>query len=362
MNFYSNDPIRVAFLGMGWVARKVWLPILMSHQGFLPYLCCDPPNQKAVRQVHALYPSIEMAGSQEEIIQSRPDLVWITTPNSLHAPQAISFLEKNISVFVEKPVCIKTTESIALKTTVDANDAFLFPSRASLLRRDIQILKEQIQRDAVGQIRLLEVSWVRGKGIPSPGSWFTRKITAGGGVGLDLGWHMLDVGLGLLDYPRTRNAMAFAFHDHIESTDNHQADWHGGQGTNVFEPADVEDNLWALVQTENGQGIQLRVAWASDESEDKTCISIHGTKGKLELMTTFGFSPYRVQRPQLRLKQRGKETTIRIPKEPLGTEYHRQVTAIHHHIMKKKIKNAPLIGISEIVQCIDAIYDSLSRS
>ena len=342
------------------MARKVWLPILMSHEGFLPYLCCDPPNPAATQTVQALYPRVEVAASQEEVVGTHPDLVWITTPNTLHASQAIYFLEKNISVFIEKPVCITPSESAGLSAAVQNGDAYLFPSRASLMRQDIQILKDQIRQGAVGQIRFLEISWVRGKGIPSPGSWFTRKATAGGGVGLDLGWHMLDVGLGLLEYPRTRKAMAFAFNDHLTHTTAPQADWHGNQATCASAPSDVEDTLWATAETENGQGIQLRVAWASDESLDRTCISVHGIQGKLELTTTFGFSPYRDRQPRLILKQRGKETAISIPKEPLGTEYHRQVSTIHRHILAKGGKQSPLVGIDAIVNCIGAIYDRLS--
>ena len=359
MNKKPKNPIRVAFLGMGWVARKVWLPILLSHNGFLPYLCCDPPNQDTVELVHSLYPAIDIAGTPEEIISSRPDLVWITTPNNLHSSQAIFFLERNISVFVEKPVCIKPTELAALAAAVQVSDACLFPSQASLMRHDVQMLIDQIRQGAVGKIRLLEISWVRGKGIPTPGSWFTRKRTAGGGVGFDLGWHMLDVGLGLLDYPQTRNSMAFAFHDHIGNSDHHQADWHRGQGAISFVSPDVEDSLWAMVETEIGQGIHLHVAWVSDESLDKTSISVYGTKGKLELITTFGFSPHRIQLPYLVLKQSGAEKTIRIPREPLGTEYHRQVSAIHRFMLEKSSQTTSFIGISAVFNCISSIYDSL---
>ena len=64
-----------------------------------------------------------------------------------------------------------------------------------------QGLKEIIDGGSLGPIYYAKVGWVRRQGIPTLGSWFTRRATAGGGPLMDLGVHMLDIVLYLLDEP-----------------------------------------------------------------------------------------------------------------------------------------------------------------
>lgn len=346
---------RFASVGLGWVAREVWLPAFKNLSDFEIVGAVDP-DPDAVKAVHMKWPEILICDDMNDLVELSPDIVLIAVPNCEHVPAAEFFLEQSISVLIEKPVCLNSEHAGRLKRAALKGNAHIFPSKAVCLRSDIIILKQIVADGILGELRMIELDWIRACGIPEPGSWFTNKKYSGGGVALDLGWHMLDVGLSFLSYPEIKQIASFVSDDHINSKTSKSASWRQESFKKGKIEIDVEDNAVAFFVTTNNIGIKLHVAWASHEPCDITKIVLHGTKSKAVLCTTFGFSPKRLSHPTLNIYQDGKISEIELIDEPLGIEYQRQADQISTLLHKPPCIDQCVDEIACVSRTIEQLY------
>jgi predicted dehydrogenase len=123
------------------------------------------------------------------------DTVNICTPNFTHEAIAREVANYADIVFVEKP---GLRDHTAWKNLV--ND---FP------KTKFMMVKNNQYRDTIGQFKQLadqsttvNVIWNSKNRVPNPGSWFTNKELAFGGVSRDLVPHMLSYYVALTDYTK----------------------------------------------------------------------------------------------------------------------------------------------------------------
>jgi hypothetical protein len=114
------------------------------------------------------------------------DTVHICTPNYTHFDLASRVAQSGCIVFVEKPG-VKTSEE--WKRLVDT-----FPATRFMM------VKNNMWRDNIGELQILaerakqvDIQWIRRNCIPNPGSWFTTRELAFGGVSRDLMPHLLSL-------------------------------------------------------------------------------------------------------------------------------------------------------------------------
>ena len=137
--------------------------------------------------------------------------VSVAVPNFLHVPIGLDAIAAGKHVLIEKPLARTTAEGEKLVRA--AEDAGLvlgivFNRRS---RADMQALKQHIDRGRAGEIYHARAYWNRRAGIPGLGSWFTSKDGAGGGPLIDLGVHVLDMALWLMDDPVVERASAATY-------------------------------------------------------------------------------------------------------------------------------------------------------
>lgn len=296
--------MRTAVVGLGWVAREVWLPRLLTHPKFQVVAAVDPDPAAATWAAKVLT-NVPVHPSHTDICIDDVDLAFVLTPNHLHGATSEWFLRRGRSVFLEKPTGTDRGQ-LALLTLAGRGGGSLVLSAAARYRRDVAQLRRLVDGGVLGTPRLAEISWVRARGIPGNG-WFTNRSTAGGGVLLDLGWHLIDVVQRLWGPAAPRSSTAAASADFL-SQHGWDAGWRSGVVSDAAVP-DVEDQLTAMVTTDR-YALQLRLAWASHEERDVTTIALHGTDGTAVLRTTFGFSPSRVDMPSLVVKRRDRKSVV----------------------------------------------------
>jgi oxidoreductase len=312
--------IRVSFVGLGWVVRHVWLPAL-HEGGRWEVLGAVDPNTAAfdeIRHQQGIKALVRYTDI-EELVRAKPDLVIVASPNALHAAHASAILRAGIAVLVEKPACLTKDEATAISDAAAQGKVPLFVSHAARYRADVVALRNLVSAGKVGDIRRLELKWVRARGIPSRG-WFTSAQEAGGGVLVDLGWHMVDLGLWLLGQPDISAVTAIASNDFIGQP-SVEASWRNDKASDNPTVRDVEDTIVAFLKTSSGVGISIHLAWASHETIDNTAVVVCGTKGAATLRTTFGFSPNRIERPTLEISTFGATESIALPPSQIGQEY-----------------------------------------
>jgi len=124
------------------------------------------------------------------------DTVHICTPNFTHASIARQIAPYARIVFIEKP---GVSTSSAWSNVLLANPQTRFMMvKNNMWRSNIGELRELANRAKTVNIR-----WIRKNCIPSPGSWFTTRELAFGGVSRDLMPHLLSLYIALNPLWRT---------------------------------------------------------------------------------------------------------------------------------------------------------------
>jgi len=145
---------------------------------------------------------------QDLVDHGRLDLLSIAAPTTLHAPIAVTALDAGIHVLSEKPMAENAETARLMVEAAERNDRVLDVSFNHRRRGHVQVLKKMIDDGILGPIYYAKAGWLRREGIPGLGSWFTQRAISGGGPLMDLGVHMLDIALYLLDEPAVRAVTA----------------------------------------------------------------------------------------------------------------------------------------------------------
>ncbi|ACV48381.1 MULTISPECIES: Gfo/Idh/MocA family protein [Halomicrobium] len=190
------------------------------------------------------------------------DAVVVSTPNTFHEEYVTSALEAGLSVLVEKPLAhsLESAERIA-DVAADA-EGFCMVGFHNRFRGPVQVL-DQYRRDGeLGDVSHVEANYIRRRGVPGRGSWFTRKEVSGGGAVIDIGTHAIDVALHLLGFPEIEEVSAQTRAQFGPDDDYTYLNmWGYDEGAGGF---DVDDSATAFVRCANGTTISLEVAWASN--------------------------------------------------------------------------------------------------
>jgi predicted dehydrogenase len=209
------------------------------------------------------------------------EAVSICLPNNLHAPVSIAGLEAGLHVLCEKPLADNLEAGqrlVAAAAKASSKFMICFNRR---YRRDIQWMKQMVDGGELGQVYQIRAGWVRETGIPA--GWFTDKFIAGGGPLIDLGVHMLDAVMWLLDYPAPLTVSGDV-QSHFGPTG--AKTWHRWRGGNTpLAHFTVEDSASAFIRLAGKRSLFLETSWASHEKPglDDFYISLYGTAGTLKL-------------------------------------------------------------------------------
>ncbi|SDH42127.1 Gfo/Idh/MocA family protein [Pseudonocardia oroxyli] len=349
-----SAPVRVAVAGLGWAARSIWLPRLAALPGYVVTALVDPdPAASAAAAGQA--PGARLHTSPDELDPAAVDLAVVAVPNHAHAAVASGLLRRGIAVFVEKPVCLDEAEAAELADAERLGGAVLLAGSAARYRADVRALVDAAA--TVGELRHVDLSWVRARGVPDAGGWFTDRRTAGGGALLDLGWHLLDAATPVVGRLDVEHVAATVSGDFVNDP-TRRAGWRPDAVARERAPGDVEDTVRAFLVTESGVSVALRASWASHEARDTTVLTVEGTEGVARLRATFGFSPHRVGGSTLTTTRAGVTDELDPVDEPVGREYDRQLEELPALLRDPRSRGVAIAEARRAVALIDRIYTS----
>jgi predicted dehydrogenase len=195
-------------------------------------------------------------------LYSAADAVIVTTPNRFHEEYVVGALEAGLDVLVEKPLA-HTLES-AERIVRAAHDAegFCMVGFNNRLGNAVQVVKGYQRAGRFGELTHLEANYVRQRGIPGRGSWFTRKDVAGGGALIDIGVHAIDLALYVLDFPEVVEVSGVTRSEFGGRDDYAFIEMWGEDGGS--EGFDVDDSASAFIRCADGRTVSLEVAWATN--------------------------------------------------------------------------------------------------
>lgn len=296
-------------------------------------------------------PSSRRFTDYREVLASHEvDAVSIALPNWLHEPVALEAFAHGKHVLCEKPLATSPESAQRILDAAHAAGKTLMVCYNHRYRPEVVWLKGQIRAGDFGHIYAAKAGWLREGWIPTHGQWFIQKERAGGGALIDLGVHVLDLALWLMDYPKpvaVSGASFAAFGPRGQKTRPRQ-----------IKPAhfDVDDMSLGFVRFADGAVLQLEVAWAShrEPGQDDYYVRLFGSEAGANVFTgapggqTVTLYKYVNDQP-----------AAIVPRLPTGASGHR--IAVHHFvdcILNGTPSESPgehgVIGL----QIVDAIYRS----
>ena len=141
-----------------------------------------------------------------------------------------------------------------------------------------QYLKKYIESGAAGEIYCGRCGWIRRRGIPGKGGWFTTKAQSGGGPLIDLGVHMIDLSIWLMGNPKpvaVSGCTYSKFANDDAQSDSEHSKFGDAKEDGTF---DVEDLAMGFIRFDNGACLQIEFSWASNIEGETRFVELRGTK------------------------------------------------------------------------------------
>lgn len=188
---------RVGFLGVGWIGRHRLQSICES--GAVQVAAVADFDTAAASEVAAQIPGAVAAPSLDALLELQLDGVVIATPTALHAEQAIAALQSNTAVFCQKPLGRSADETARVIRAARLVNRLLAVDLSYRFVRGVQKIKQMISAGEIGTIYVADLVFHNAYG-PDKAWYYDRKFS-GGGCLIDLGIHLIDLALWMLDFP-----------------------------------------------------------------------------------------------------------------------------------------------------------------
>ena len=251
------EKVRIAIVGLGTIGQSVHLPILSKLPDAEIVAVCDAEASKA-EFVAKKYEIPRFYTELDEMLKVEEDItgVDVCTSTFSHRDVAIAALEAKKHVLVEKPLARTQKEALEILNAAKKNQRKVMVGMNNRFRPDSMILKSMIQGGELGKIYYVKTGWLRKLKTASP--WLTRKEKSGGGVVLDLGIVMFDLGFWLMGYPEVKEVIASNYS-------------HNTKG--------VEDSSVVFVRMKNGSTLTIESSWSFESDADFYYCDCFGTDG-----------------------------------------------------------------------------------
>lgn len=326
------ERLKVAVIGVGSIAQVVHLPVLQKIDEVDVVAICDVDEAKVVPimekfQIPKWYGQADRLFKEEQL-----DAVHICTPNHYHYPMAYLALKNNVHVFVEKPIAIKSADGEKLHKLAQNNKLEILVGMQNRFRDDVEVLKEFIEKDELGEIFYIKSGWLKQWSRNPFKGWQTQKDIAGGGVLSDLGSQLIDLALFLTGMPKIKSVRLFDYSIHPDLS--------------------VEDSALAVIELQSGLSITIEVSWRMHLEKDMIYTHVFGNKGAAYL------NPLRINK-----EMHGNLVNV----TPFASDntaarftkaYEREIRHFYKVIRGEEVNRSPAEDSVRITRIIEALYES----
>ena len=205
--------------------------------------------------------------------------VIVCVPNFLHRGLAIEALKAGKDVLLEKPMGLDQAECDQINRTAESAERIV---QIGFVHRYTAVglaAAEAIAAGQLGTIYHAKAHYLRRRGVPGLGRWFTQRSLSGGGALIDLGVHLIDLALHLMGDLRPTRVSASTYskfgcrmQDYV-----YERMWAGPP--DFSGSCDVEDSVHALVHFDQGATLDLQVAWAMNIPDETVADNLMGLFG-----------------------------------------------------------------------------------
>ena len=260
--------IRLGFIGTGWIGRNR-MQAMLATGDVEPVAIFDPSSEMSAQALE-LAPGAPLVGSFEELLACKPEGVVIATPSALHARQCVQAFEAGAAVFCQKPLGRAAAEVEAVLAAAERSDRLLGVDLSYRYTAAMQAICERVHSGELGKIFAADLTFHNAYG-PGAG-WFWDPTLSGGGCLIDLGVHLVDLGLWLFDFPEVETATATLLRE-----------------GSAVRPDEVEDFAVAELALANGVHVRVACSWNLSAGRDAVIeASFYGTEGGAQMRNEGG--------------------------------------------------------------------------
>lgn len=275
--------LRLGVVGTGNIFRSAHLPAWLEHPEIEVVALCDVVQERAQKLADEHGIAHVYTDYRELLRHGDIDAVDICTPNLYHSEVAVAALMAGIHVFCEKPDAVTPEKAQEMAEAAAASGKVLMTMRNNRFTPASQYLKRYINEGHMGEIYTGRCGWLRRRGIPGKGGWFTTKELSGGGPLIDLGVHYIDLALWMMGNPKPV-AVSGATYCKFAGTDLSDSE-HSQFGEKKEESTfNVEDLATGFIRFDNNATLQIEFSWASNVQEEGTFLELRGTKAGASLV------------------------------------------------------------------------------
>jgi predicted dehydrogenase len=270
---------RLGFLGVGWIGRQRMEAVAKSRVAEIAAIADSVAE--AVAEAGYVAPRAALMHSLNELLDADVDGIVIATPSALHAEQAIAALNRGVAVFCQKPLGRTARETRAIVDAARKADRLLAVDLSYRFTTGMRKIREFIQSGELGAVYAINLIFHNAYGPDQ--AWFYDPKLSGGGCVIDLGIHLVDLALWVLDFPRVAAVSSRLF----------------SQGKPLRRrAATVEDYAVARLDLEDGAVAQLACSWKLPAGCDALIeASFYGTRGGASFRNVNGsFSDFIAER------------------------------------------------------------------
>lgn len=189
--------INVGVIGLGHMGRLHMMNCL--HIDDVKVIAAADSSKKTLKKARSVGVKNLYTDYHDLLQNPKIDVVIISLPNFLHFESAQLALENGLHVFIEKPMATTSKECREIVNLVKKSGRKFMIGHSLRFVEAVEKIKDVAEKGYLGSIEALTLEDVINgpfshPAVPVPVSdwWFDPK-KAGGGVLLDLGYHMIDL-------------------------------------------------------------------------------------------------------------------------------------------------------------------------
>jgi predicted dehydrogenase len=271
------------------------------------------------------------ADHRELLAKAPVDAVVIATPNHTHAAVLEDVFHTDKHVLVEKPLCTTLDDCRRVEEAAARHPGIVWVGMEYRYMPPVARLIAEVQRGAIGRLRMLAIREHRFPFLPKVGDWnrFARNT---GGTLVEKCCHFFDL-MRLIAGTRALRVYASAGQDV-----NHLDERYDGQ------TPDILDNAYAVVDFEGGARALLDLCMFAEGSRHQEEIAATGDTGKLECFLPESTLVIGRRHP------RGVETQhVPIDERVLEAGFHHGSTFFEHLAFQRAIREggAPEVSVRD---------------
>lgn len=248
----SQKPIRWGILGTGGIARLFTKDLLLNG---MSVQAVGSRSRDSAERFASEFSIPDRHASYEELAANPSvDVIYVATPHTFHAENALLALRHGKHVLIEKPFTLNAAQAQAVVEEADKSGLLVLEAMWTRFLPHMLRVREIIASGTIGTVRTVMAD--HGQLLPSDPLHRLNNPSLGGGALLDLGIYPVSLAVDILGIPSEIHAIARRT------------------------PTDVDAQISVLFNYESGSHAMLQAAL---DARGPMRASIIGSEGRIEI-------------------------------------------------------------------------------